>query len=308
MTTNAPHQPVTATPRGPVPRVLAVAGSDPSGGAGVQADLKSIGAAGGYGMAAVTALTAQNTCGVRAVHVPPPEFLAAQLAAVSDDVAVDAVKIGMLATAEVAAVLADWLRRTPASVPVVLDPVMVATSGDRLLDPAGEEAVRGLLARCDVVTPNLPELGVLLGEPCAGDWSAALAQGARLAARWQVRVLVKGGHLAGDQAPDALVGPGGDVQQVDGVRVGTRHTHGTGCSLSSGLATRYVREGDWRRALMGTKAWLTSALTGAGDLGVGRGRGPVDHFAALRDVVVAAGAEPVGGGWGPVAQRVPVDV
>ncbi|WP_278237391.1 bifunctional hydroxymethylpyrimidine kinase/phosphomethylpyrimidine kinase [Isoptericola sp. AK164] len=299
MTTHAAALPPTAPPRGPgaPPRVLAVAGSDPSGGAGVQADLKSIAAADGYGMAALTALTAQNTCGVRDVHVPPPEFLDAQLQALSDDVAIDAVKIGMLATAEVAAVLDAWLRRIPATVPVVLDPVMIATSGDRLLDAAGETAVRGLLSRCDVVTPNLPELAVLLGEPPARDWPAAVDQGARLAARARLHVVVKGGHLPGDRVPDALVGPEGTVREVEGRRVDTPHTHGTGCSLSAGLATRFVREGDWYRALVGTKAWLTAALAGGSDLGVGQGRGPVDHLAAVRTAVRDGGTAPVGGGW-----------
>ena len=159
-----------------MPRVLSIAGSDPSGGAGIQADLKSIAAVGGYGMAALTALTAQNTRGVRGVHVPPAEFLRAQLDAISDDIAIDAVKIGMLANAEVIAEVADWLRQHRPGV-VVVDPVMVATSGDRLLDAAAERALGELLPLADLVTPNLAELAVLAGAPApAESWAEALEQ------------------------------------------------------------------------------------------------------------------------------------
>jgi len=308
--------------RGSRPRVLAVAGSDPSGGAGIQADLKSIAAAGGYGMAALTALTVQNTRGVRDVHVPPAAFLAAQLDAVTDDVAVDAVKIGMLASAPVARAVAAWLDAFPHDLPapagaaraarpaVVLDPVMVATSGDRLLDPAAEDAVRDLLGRVDVVTPNLPELAVLAQEPLAADWPAALEQAGRLAARHGVLVVVKGGHLGtaraaardegateehaaavatGTGAPDALVGPQGVLLELPGPRLTSTSTHGTGCSLSSGLAARFARTGDWAEALRGTKSWLTAAIRAGEALRVGRGHGPVDHLVGLR----AGGAEPV---------------
>lgn len=154
-------------------RALSVAGTDPTGGAGVQADLKSFAAHGAYGMAVVTALVAQNTHGVRAVHVPDVAFLRAQLDAVGDDVTVDAVKLGMLGTREVVEEVAAWLRRTRPPV-VVLDPVMVATSGDRLLDAGAEQAVRALVTQADLVTPNLPELGVLLDEPRAPSWGAAV--------------------------------------------------------------------------------------------------------------------------------------
>ncbi|MEU2200353.1 bifunctional hydroxymethylpyrimidine kinase/phosphomethylpyrimidine kinase [Isoptericola sp. NPDC019482] len=299
-TAPAPASTVLSAPaRGSRPRVLAVAGSDPSGGAGIQADLKSIAAAGGYGMAAVTALTVQNTRGVRDVHVPPAEFLAAQLDAVTDDVTVDAVKIGMLASAPVARAVAAWLDGLPraacdatgttARPAVVLDPVMVATSGDRLLDPAAEDAVRDLLGRVDVVTPNLPELAVLAGEPPAAHWPAALDQARRLAARHGVLVVAKGGHLGaaeavatGDGAPDALVGPEGVLVELPGLRLTSTSTHGTGCSLSSGLAARYARTGDWAEALRGTKTWLTAAIRAGEDLRVGGGNGPVDHLVGLR--------------------------
>ncbi|MFE5309122.1 bifunctional hydroxymethylpyrimidine kinase/phosphomethylpyrimidine kinase [Isoptericola sp. NPDC056605] len=297
----APAPAAPAPTRGSRPRVLAVAGSDPSGGAGIQADLKSIAAAGGYGMAAVTALTVQNTRGVRDVHVPPAAFLAAQLDAVTDDVAVDAVKIGMLASAPVAHAVAAWLDALPpgatgARPAVVLDPVMVATSGDRLLDPAAEDAVRHLLSRVDVVTPNLPELAVLAQEPSAADWPAALEQARRLASRHGVLVVAKGGHLGasgtgatGAGAPDALVGPQGVLAELPGPRLTSTSTHGTGCSLSSGLAARYARTGDWAEALRGTKAWLTAAIRAGEALRVGGGNGPVDHLVGLR----AGGAEPL---------------
>src|SRR5687768_2941375 len=182
----APVHVPSATRR--VPRVLAIAGSDPSGGAGIQADLKSIAANGGYGMAAVTALTAQNTRGVSAVHVPPAEFLTAQLTAVSDDVAVDAVKMGMLGDVKVIADSRSWLEKVRAGV-VVLDPVKVATSGDRLLQESAEAALRALLPLADLNTPNPAELGMLLGEPEAASWSDALEQGKRLAAETGATVL-----------------------------------------------------------------------------------------------------------------------
>jgi hydroxymethylpyrimidine kinase/phosphomethylpyrimidine kinase/thiamine-phosphate diphosphorylase len=277
----------TSTPRRAVPRVLSIAGTDPTGGAGIQADLKSIAANGGYGMAVVTALVAQNTTGVREIHVPPVAFLRAQLDAVSDDVAIDAVKVGMLGSAAVVDEVAEWLRAVRPPV-VVLDPVMVAQSGDALLDADATEALRRLLPLADVVTPNLPELAALLGEREADGWDAALAQGRTLAARHSVRVVVKGGHLREDDCPDALVTPGASgaqaaVHVVDGPRVATTSTHGTGCSLSSALATLQPRRGDWLAALTEAKAWLTGSLAHADGLEVGSGAGPLDHLRVLWD-------------------------
>ncbi|CAQ01220.1 bifunctional hydroxymethylpyrimidine kinase/phosphomethylpyrimidine kinase [Clavibacter sepedonicus] len=276
-----------APPLRPVPRVLSIAGTDPTGGAGIQADLKSIAANGGYGMAVVTALVAQNTTGVREIHVPPVAFLRAQLDAVSDDVAIDAVKIGMLGSAAVVDEVAAWLGAVRPPV-VVLDPVMVAQSGDALLDADATEALRRLLPLADVVTPNLPELAALLGEREADGWEAALAQGRTLATRHGVRVVVKGGHLRVDDCPDALVTPGAGgagptAHVVDGPRIATTSTHGTGCSLSSALATLQPRRDDWRAALTEAKAWLTGSLAHAEDLGVGSGAGPLDHLRALWD-------------------------
>lgn len=287
----------------PVPRILSIAGTDPTGGAGIQADLKSIAANGGYGMAVVTALVAQNTHGVRSVHTPLVEFLRQQLDAVSDDVVIDAVKIGMLGSREVTETVTDWLAgvQPPAT---VLDPVMVATSGDRLLSSDAEDALRRLLYRVDLVTPNLPELGVLLNEPEAQTWDEALAQGRRLASAYSLAVLVKGGHLAGDTAPDALVVPDGaggfTVTQVRSERVATQNTHGTGCSLSAAMATMFARTGNWEQALDAAKAWLQEALETADLLDVGAGHGPVNHFHGVWERGLAAVAEPQASGGGPL--------
>lgn len=263
-----------------IPRVLSIAGTDPTGGAGVQADLKSIGALGGYGMAVVTALVAQNTHGVRDVHVPPVEFLTAQLDAVSDDVEIDAVKVGMLQSAEIIGAVRAWLARVRPPI-VVLDPVMVATSGDRLLDPAAESALRELCAEVDLLTPNLAELAVLTGRPRAETWATALEDAHALARAAGTTVLLKGGHLDGTHCPDAIVGAEG-VYEVAGDRVATRNTHGTGCSLSSAVATLRARGLTWAEALVRAKAWLRGALASADALHVGSGNGPIDHFHELR--------------------------
>ncbi|MFC5928052.1 bifunctional hydroxymethylpyrimidine kinase/phosphomethylpyrimidine kinase [Cryobacterium melibiosiphilum] len=259
--------------------VLSIAGTDPTGGAGIQADLKSVSATGGYGMAVVTALVAQNTRGVRSIHLPPVDFLREQLDSVSDDVTIDAVKIGMLSNLAVIDVVADWLDRVRPPI-VVLDPVMVATSGDRLLD-AAEEGLRALLTRVHIVTPNLPELAVLVDAPVASDWAGALAQGRRLAKEYVVRVLVKGGHLGGSASPDALIEPGGRMVEFAADRIDTVNTHGTGCSLSSALATLQAQLGDWEQAVRSAKSWLTDSLRHSDELQVGQGHGPVHHFAAL---------------------------
>jgi hydroxymethylpyrimidine/phosphomethylpyrimidine kinase len=281
-----------------VPRVLAIAGSDPSGGAGIQADLKSIAAHGGYGMAAITALTAQNTTGVRGVHVPPASFLSAQLHAVSDDIHVDAVKIGMLGDAQVIAAVRSWLEKVRPGV-VVLDPVMVATSGDRLLQASAEAALRKLLPLAHLVTPNLPELAMLLGEPEAADWAAALKQGRRLADQTGATVLVKGGHLNGSTCPDALVNTAGllsaEVVEIVGERISTRNSHGTGCSLSSAMATAQARLGDWEASLRAVKPWLAGALRTSGQLEVGAGNGPINHFHHLAQTETTARPERMGG-------------
>ena len=278
-------------------RALSIAGSDPSGGAGIQADLKSFAAHGAYGMAAITSLTAQNTRGVRGVFSPPAEFLTAQLDAVSDDITVDTVKIGMLGTAANITAVARWLtaHRPPF---VVLDPVMVSTSGDRLLDPDAEQAMSTLLPLADLLTPNLAELAVLVGEPLAADLATAIAQGSRLAARTGATVLVKGGHVPraadGSAAPhtatDALVEPDGSHTLLPGPWVDTRNTHGTGCSLSSALAALRPQRESWFAAAADAKAWLTGALLASDELAVGGGNGPVNHL--YRAFPAAAAAPP----------------
>ena len=265
---------------GSVPRVLSIAGSDPSGGAGIHADLKSIAANGGYGMAVLTALTAQNTQGVRAVHVPPVEFLRAQLDAVSDDIVIDAVKIGMLADADVIRAVGAWIDHVRPPV-VVLDPVMVATSGDRLLDPDAERALHELLTRATLVTPNLAELAVLVGRDIV-DWGDAISAAERLSEEVGAAVLVKGGHLDGDEAPDALVDASLHLRrEFTGPRIPTANTHGTGCSLSSALATRLARGEEPTDAVRAARVWLRESLRAGDTLRVGRGHGPISHFAGL---------------------------
>lgn len=265
---------------GSVPRVLSIAGSDPSGGAGIQADLKSIAANGGYGMAVLTALTAQNTQGVRAVHVPPAEFVRTQLDAVSDDIVIDAVKIGMLADADVVRTVGAWLDVVRPPI-VVLDPVMVATSGDRLLDPDAERELRALLGRATLITPNLAELAVLSGRDIV-DWADALAAAEHLSAEVGTAILVKGGHLTGDEAPDALVDARrGLCREFTAPRIATGNTHGTGCSLSSALATLLARGTEAGDAVRDARAWLRESLRAGEALRVGRGNGPISHFAGV---------------------------
>lgn len=267
----------TINPRN-VPRVLSIAGTDPTGGAGQQADLKTITALGGYGMSVITAVVAQNTSGVRSVHVPPVEVLRAQLEAVSDDVHMDAIKIGMLGSVSVIETVKRWLLAHPAPV-VVLDPVMIATSGARLLDQEAESAMRDMLHVADLITPNLPELAVLAEESEAQTWWEALGQGQRLADTYRVRVLVKGGHLAGDLTPDALLEPGlrEPLFQAADPKIITRNTHGTGCTLSSAVAVLTARTGDWVSGVRVARSWLRGALEHADELDVGHGNGPVHH-------------------------------
>ncbi len=263
-----------------IPNVLSIAGSDPGGGAGVQADLKTFAAFGCYGMAAITALTAQNTVGVRAVHVPPADFLGRQIDAIFEDIGVDAVKIGMLATGEIVAVVADRLARFHAR-NVVLDPVLVATSGDSLGAPDVVDALlEKLLPLAALVTPNLPEIARLLGRDVSAAPEDMQRAGEELRARGARAVLVKGGHGTGAQAIDVLVSEAG-AERFAAPRVETRNTHGTGCSLSSAIAAGLARGAPLAQAVGEAKAWLTGALRAADDLAVGRGHGPVHHFHAL---------------------------
>ncbi len=272
-----------------IPNVLSIAGSDPSGGAGVQADLKTFAAFGCYGMAALTALTAQNTVGVTAVHVPPADFVAAQIDAVFDDVRVDAVKIGMLATGEIVSRVAERLAHHGAR-NIVLDPVLVATSGDSLGAPDVVDALLTALAPlARVVTPNIPETARLIGRDIAPDPEDMARAGGMLVARGARAVLVKGGHGAGAEAVDVLVTRDG-AQIFAAPRIATRNTHGTGCTLSSAIAAGLARGAPLPDAVGAAKAWLTGALRAADNLDVGKGHGPLDHLHALRGYISGGGA------------------
>ena len=259
---------------------LTIAGSDSGGGAGIQADLKTFSALGVYGASAITALTAQNTRAVVAIHDAPADFVAAQIDAVFDDIRVDAVKIGMLGRAEVIEAVAAGLERHGAS-RVVLDPVMVAKSGDALLRPAAVASLRArLVPLATVITPNLPEAAVLLDEPAdavAADMAAACARLARLGAG---HALLKGGHLEGPESVDYLCGEGVS-RRFAAPRVATRNSHGTGCTLSSAIAAHLARGLDVAEAVERAKDYVTRALGAADALAVGGGRGPVHHFHAL---------------------------
>ncbi|HET9692571.1 MAG TPA: bifunctional hydroxymethylpyrimidine kinase/phosphomethylpyrimidine kinase [Acidimicrobiales bacterium] len=261
------------------PVALTIAGSDPSGGAGIQADLKTFSALGAYGTAVITALTAQSTVGVTASSPVAAEFVIAQLETLVADVAIDAVKIGMLATAEVARAVGDHLRRHRPQA-VVLDPVMVATSGDRLLDAGAVEEVRALLPFVALVTPNVQEAAVLLDGPVATTVDALHDQATRLRAAGAARVLLKGGHLDGADAVDAYAGPEG-VWAFTAPRVPTTNTHGTGCTLSSAIAALRPQRASWPDAVDDAKRYLTAALRAADGLRIGHGHGPVHHFHAL---------------------------
>ncbi len=260
--------------------VLSIAGSDPSGGAGIQADLKTFAARGTYGMAALTALTAQNTQGVTGVQAVAPEFVAQQIATVFADVRVDAVKIGMIANAGIAQAVADVLARHR-DIPIVLDPVMIAKGGAPLLAPDAVDVLsRRLLPLARLVTPNLPEAAALLGEEPATDRDGMAAQAARLLARGPQAVLVKGGHLEGNDSPDVLVTAQG-IHWFEAARIATANTHGTGCTLSSALAAELAKGAEIGDAVEIAKEYLRGAIAAAVDLTVGTGHGPVQHFHAL---------------------------
>jgi hydroxymethylpyrimidine/phosphomethylpyrimidine kinase len=270
----------SAIPRA-IPNVLSIAGSDPSGGAGVQADLKTFSALGCYGMAAITALTAQNTRGVSAVHVPPVDFVVAQIDAIFNDVRVDAVKLGMLASGAIVEAVADRLRAHGAR-NIVLDPVLVATSGDALGAPDVVEAmITHLLPLARIVTPNMPEAARLSGGRAPQD-SAGLERLARaIHALGANAVLVKGGHMEGSQACDVLFD--GATHVFEAPRVATRNTHGTGCTLSSAIAANLAHGMELAAAVQSAKSYLTAALIASDqlDVGSGEGHGPVQHFHGL---------------------------
>lgn len=276
----------TAAPR--VANVLSIAGSDPSGGAGIQADLKAFSANGAYGMCVITALTAQNTRGVCGVHPVPVDFVRAQLDAILDDVRVDAVKIGMLASAELTHVVGEYLAGPLRRTPVVLDPVMVATSGDRLLDDDAVAELRILLPLADLITPNLPEAAVLLDAEPARTLEELIEQAQALHGLGIDGVYAKGGHLlaqpgteeTGDVATDVVLVEGEQVV-LNAPFVDTPNTHGTGCSLSSALAALRPQRPNWVETARDAKAWIAGAIAAGDRLEVGSGHGPVHHFHEL---------------------------
>jgi len=267
-------------PRTPI--ALTIAGSDSSGGAGIQADLKTFHALGVYGASAITALTAQNTQGVRGVELATPAFVSAQIAAVMDDLDVGAAKTGMLATAGIIAAVVEALDRAP-NLPLVVDPVMVATSGDVLL---AEDAIASIIAlllpRAHIITPNLPEAARLLGAPIAVTEAEARAQAQALVTLGARAVLVKGGHGAGGTAVDVLVTAAGAVHRFERPRIDTPNTHGTGCTLSAAIAAGLAKGQALEAAVAEAKAFVWEALVAGRDLGVGRGHGPVDHLVRTR--------------------------
>jgi len=259
------------------PVALTIAGSDSSGGAGIQADLKTFAALGVYGASAITALTAQNTKGVTGIHPVPAEFVTAQIDAVFSDLDVGAVKIGMVAQADSIDAIATSLKRWSPRY-VVLDPVMVATSGDRLLAGEAVEALRTkLIPLASVITPNLPEAAALLDEPMAMSEVEIEGQGRRLLAFGCRAVLIKGGHGQGSESIDYLVSADGTTA-LAAPRVATQNTHGTGCSLSSAVAAGLAKGEDLALAVRNAKAWISAAIAAADRFSVGHGHGPIHHF------------------------------
>jgi hydroxymethylpyrimidine/phosphomethylpyrimidine kinase len=260
-------------------RVLIVAGSDSGGGAGIQADIKTVTMLDAYAATAITALTAQSTEGVLGVLPIPPDFIRQQIEVVLDDIGADAVKTGMLHDAAVIETVAAVLAERAAALPLVVDPVMAAKGGARLIEPDAVDALKQLLiARAAVATPNLPEAEILCGRPIAtvaemrAAGEALLALGCRAA-------LVKGGHLAGDVVSDVLV-TGSGVRVWESPRIETRHTHGTGCTLASAIAAGLAQGLEVEAAVERARAYVRRAIAGAP--GLGRGHGPLDHAHPLR--------------------------
>jgi len=258
---------------------LTIAGTDPSGGAGIQADLKTFSALGAYGCSVITALVAQNTRGVQSVYRIEPDFVAAQLESVFSDVRLDTTKIGMLAETDIVEAVAEQLLRHQVK-NVVLDTVMLAKSGDPLLSPSAVDTLRKkLLPQVALITPNLPEAAALLDAPHARSEQEMKAQGQALLAMGCEAVLMKGGHLDDAESPDWLFTRDG-AMRFTAPRVKTKNTHGTGCTLSAALAALRPRHQSWEETVQEAKIWLSRALAQADTLEVGHGAGPVHHFHA----------------------------
>ena len=266
-------------------RVLTIAGSDSGGGAGIQADLKTFAALGAYGMSALTALTAQNTLGVTGIHAVPPDFLAAQIDAVASDIGVHAVKIGMLHAPEIAQAVAQAIDRH-ALPHVVLDPVMVSATGATLIEPpAVQTLVAELFPRAALITPNLDEAALLLSRPVenAQDMPAAAQALLQMGAR---AVLLKGGHLPGDQVLDVLVERGGESHAMQHERVDTRNLHGAGCTLSSALAVFLAQDLPLRLAAEAARSFVLDAIKEGAMVKTGQGVGPLNHGFSPRATVL----------------------
>jgi hydroxymethylpyrimidine/phosphomethylpyrimidine kinase len=259
------------------PIAVTIAGSDSGGGAGIQADLKTFSALGVYGASVIAAVTAQNTKGVTAIHEVPPAIIAAQMDAVFSDLAVGAIKIGMLGNAAAITAVAAGLDRHNQT-NVVLDPVMAASSGRRLLAKDAVAALRTeLLPRARVITPNLPEAAALLNASEATDENEMLAQADRLIALGANAVLMKGGHAGGADSTDLLVTATASIRVI-GARIATRNTHGTGCTLSAAIAAGLARARGLTEAVRDAKEYINAAIGGADRLSIGSGPGPVHHF------------------------------
>lgn len=258
---------------------LSIAGTDPSGGAGIQADLKTFSALGAYGATVITALVAQNTRGVQSVYRIEPDFVAAQLDSVFSDLRIDTVKIGMLAEADIVDAVVERLAHYRVA-NVVLDTVMLAKSGDPLLSPSAVTTLRERLLPCvALITPNLPEAAALLDAPHARNEQEMHHQGEALLALGCEAVLMKGGHLDDPESPDWLFTRDG-ATRFTAPRIVTKNTHGTGCTLSAALAALRPRHQNWSDTVVQAKAWLSAALAAADSLEVGQGIGPVHHFHA----------------------------
>ncbi|MDO5720413.1 MAG: bifunctional hydroxymethylpyrimidine kinase/phosphomethylpyrimidine kinase [Actinomycetaceae bacterium] len=285
-----------------IPRILTIAGTDPTGGAGLAADIKSITAAGGFALAVTTALVSQNTHGVSAVTMPDARTIRDQLDAVSSDVDVDAVKVGMVSSIDYITTIKQWLEETKPTT-IIIDPVMVATSGDRLLDAQAEDALRDLLVLATMITPNIPELEVLAGvKPGSITNFEQACQAAKTVAReLSTVVVVKGGHLSDNPLINALVNAEGVITQAKAPRVETTNTHGTGCSLSSALATRLATGEGPHKALSWVTRWLYESLIHADALRVGSGNGPIDHSHRARRLEAVATNQP----WADQALSIP---
>ena len=258
-----------------IPRVLAIAGSDSSGGAGIQADIKTATALGAYAMTAITAVTAQDTTGVHAVHLMPPDLVVAQIRACLDDIGADAIKIGMLGSAEIADAVAETLRSYAPGIPIVLDPVLASTSGTPLVDEAGVKILRGhLIPLSTLVTPNIPEAELLTNAECSDDAGITRAGEAFLAMGAKA-VLIKGGHGRGEQLVDTLITrEGRDAFAFP--RIDTPHTHGTGCTYATAIAVGLAEGRELEAAVTRAVHYLRSAIETAP--GLGRGHGPLNHM------------------------------